>query len=133
LATVFVDTSGLYLLLNASDPSNAQARRLWEELLESEDLLTHNYVVLETAALVQRRLGMAAVGDVFGVLAPALEIRWVDQRLHDAGVATLLAENRRRLSLVDAVSFIVMREAGISRAFAFDDDFRAAGFETLAD
>jgi predicted nucleic acid-binding protein len=35
------------------------------------------------------------------------------------------------LSLVDAVSFAVMREAGITRAFAFDEDFRAAGFEVF--
>jgi predicted nucleic acid-binding protein len=33
-----------------------------------------------------------------------------------------------RVSLVDHTSFIVMRSLGISRAFAFDDDFAREGF-----
>jgi predicted nucleic acid-binding protein len=53
---------------------------------------------------------------------------WVDEAAHAAGVAALLAALPTRISLVDFVSFEVMRERGISRAFAFDDDFRKAGF-----
>jgi predicted nucleic acid-binding protein len=33
------------------------------------------------------------------------------------------------VSFVDWVSFEVMRRRGLRRAFAFDPDFRAAGFE----
>jgi len=35
----------------------------------------------------------------------------------------------RRVSLTDALSFEVMRRERIAAAFAFDDDFAAAGFE----
>jgi len=35
------------------------------------------------------------------------------------------------VSLVDLVSFQVMREQDIARAFAFDRDFRTAGFSTI--
>ncbi len=129
--SVFADTSGLYALLDVDDPNHERAAALWTGLLETEVILTHNYVLLETAALVQRRLGLGAVGDLLEVLAPALDIRWVDEQLHEAGVRLLLAEHRRRRSLVDNVSFAGMREAGIARAFAFDGDFRAAGFELI--
>jgi predicted nucleic acid-binding protein len=35
------------------------------------------------------------------------------------------------VSLVDRVSFELMRREGIERALAFDDDFTEAGFETV--
>jgi predicted nucleic acid-binding protein len=37
----------------------------------------------------------------------------------------------QRFSLVDAVSFEVMRQAGLSQAFAFDKHFEVAGFALL--
>ena len=40
----------------------------------------------------------------------------------------LRAKNRSRLSLVDAISFIVMRRHQLERAPAFDDDFEHEGF-----
>jgi predicted nucleic acid-binding protein len=43
----------------------------------------------------------------------------------------MLAAARRKVSLVDWVSFEVMRRTGIDVAFAFDDDFRAQGFRTV--
>jgi predicted nucleic acid-binding protein len=61
-----------------------------------------------------------------------LSIVWIDEATHAAGAAALLAALPTRTSLVDFVSFEVMRERGIPRAFAFDDDFRAAGFESAS-
>lgn len=55
----------------------------------------------------------------------------MDSTTHDAAVAALLAALPTRTSLVDYVSFQVMRDRGIRRAFAFDRDFGAAGFETV--
>ena len=43
-----------------------------------------------------------------------------------------LAALRRRLSFVDWVSFVLMREAGLEQAFAFDRDFAAEGFRLVA-
>ncbi|WP_264844572.1 PIN domain-containing protein [Caldinitratiruptor microaerophilus] len=46
---------------------------------------------------------------------------------------TLFQEIRDpRLSLVDALSFAIMRELGLRRCFAFDDHFPQAGFEPVA-
>jgi len=57
---------------------------------------------------------------------------WIDEPTHAAGLAALLAALPTDVSLVDFVSFQVMRERGIARAFVFDDDFQAAGFATVA-
>ncbi|MHB8632170.1 MAG: VapC toxin family PIN domain ribonuclease, partial [Candidatus Limnocylindria bacterium] len=56
---------------------------------------------------------------------------WIDDVRHAAGVAALLAALPSPVSLVDHVSFNLMRELGLTDAFAFDDDFRRAGFRTL--
>jgi predicted nucleic acid-binding protein len=37
----------------------------------------------------------------------------------------------REFSFVDATSFAVMRRRGVHQAFAFDNDFAAAGFVEL--
>ena len=54
-----------------------------------------------------------------------------DDGNHRAGVASVLAANQRRLSLVDCVSFEVMRRLGIREAFAFDAHFADQGFRCL--
>jgi predicted nucleic acid-binding protein len=90
--------------------------------------VTHSYVLVETTAIAQRRLGEIAVRRFVNEVIPVLSTVWIDEATHAAGIAALLAALPTRASLVDFVSFEVMRERGISRAFAFDDDFQAAGF-----
>jgi uncharacterized protein len=87
--------------------------------------------VLEATALVHRRLGGVATRDLLEELVPTLEMTWVGAELHDRAVSALLGAARRRVSLVDWVSFEVMRRHGIEQAFAFDRDFAAQGFETV--
>lgn len=130
--TTFVDTSGLYAFLDSNDPNNGSAKAFVAQVSAAEEvLLTHNYVVLEAAALVQRRLGGDALRGLLVELIPKLDVVFVDEALHDKAVAAHIAALPRRTSLVDLVSFEVMRERGIERAFAFDEDFSRAGFEMV--
>ena len=45
--------------------------------------------------------------------------------------STLLGSVSRAVSLVDWMSFVVMRAQGIDRAFVFDADFAHQGFRTI--
>lgn len=126
----FVDTSALYALLDGDDDNHAAAAswfRAWRED-PGHALVSHSYVVVETAALVHRRLGPAAVRAFFDAVLPVVEVRFVDEALHARAVAAYLAGLRRRCSFVDWVSFQVMRDGGLSTAFAFDRDFAQEGF-----
>jgi uncharacterized protein len=59
---VFVDSSALYAMLDISDANHQAARAGWIGLLhEQASLVTHNYVLLETSALLQNRLGVGAL------------------------------------------------------------------------
>jgi len=61
-----------------------------------------------------------------------LEVVWVGADLHAAAVAAHLQALRRRSSLVDHVSFELMRRRGLRTALALDRDFADAGFELVA-
>ena len=104
---------------------------MYAGLLDDASLLTHAYVVVETAALVQRRLGMEAVRALVDDTLPAFELAFVDEALHRAATGAMLAAGRRDISLVDWTSFELMRRRGVTEAFAFDDDFAQHGFTVL--
>jgi predicted nucleic acid-binding protein len=129
--TVFADTSALYALLDRDDRFHIAARTRFAALV-GEEIVTHSYVLVEMIALIQRRLGAEAVRRFSQDFLPALSTVWVDEATHASGLAALLAALPTDVSLVDFVSFQVMRERGIDRAFAFDEDFQAAGFAIVA-
>lgn len=127
--TIFVDTSAFFAVLDADDANHLAAKHSWEELLRQEEILVStSYVLVETLALLQNRLGMAAVRAFQETIVPLLQVEWVDSSLHRAGVSALLVADRRQLSLVDCVSFEVMRSLGLTNVFAFDSHFVEQGF-----
>lgn len=128
--TVFTDTSGIYALLDASDMNHAAAAQTWAVLLRNDfGLITTNYVVLETIALLQNRLGIQAVRVFQESILPLLRVEWILEQTHAAGFEALLAAGRRKLGLVDCVSFQVMRMNGVRSAFSYDVHFEEQGFE----
>lgn len=130
--TIFTDTSAILALLDRSERRHQQAAAVWKEiLLSGEDPVTSNYILVESMALIQNRLGLPAVRVFAGSLLPVIEVLWVNESVHQAATAALLMEGRRKLSLVDCVSFHLMRHCGIETAFCFDKHFREQGFRTL--
>lgn len=130
--TVFADTSAIFAVLDHADAHHRRAMQAWASLLTgSTTLLTSNYVLLETTALVQRHLGVAAVRVLYEDVSPVLTIEWVSEQTHNAAVVAALTASRKKLSLVDCVSFQLMRAGGVRSAFCFDHHFGEQGFETL--
>ena len=130
---VFADTSGLLALLNAKDENHARAERAFANLhARQASLVSTSFVLVETYALVGRRLGLDAVRSFRADFAPLIDVVWVDDTLHNAGLDLLLDRRRRLLSLVDAVSFITMRQKDVAEAFAFDPHFEQEGFSVVS-
>lgn len=127
---IFIDTSAFLAVLDGSDKNHKAARPFWESIVRGEDvLLCHNYILVETSALILRRFGMEAVRVFEEDIFPILRIIWVTKEVHSAGVSAHLMADRRSLSLVDCVSFEVMRRTGVRKAFAFDRHFQDYGYE----
>ena len=126
---IFVDTSALYALADRADQNHDKARLRFSAVLKTaEALLTHNYVLVESIALIQNRIGIAAALDLART-ADNFEIEWVDAKLHQEAIRALARSPKRRISLVDQVSFLVMRGRGVKTALAFDRDFEREGFQ----
>ena len=129
---IFIDTSAIFAVLDNRDRNHATAARIWQRIITAGDvILCHNYILVEVSALLQHRLGLEAVRTFEEDIVPLLNVLWIDEQTHRSAVSALLVASRRSLSLVDCVSFAIMRAAAIKTAFVFDADFKAQGFDIL--
>jgi len=129
---ILIDTSAFLAVLDKDDTNHSTAKKLWHELLHSESVfISNNYILVESFALIQRRLGMEAVRVFQEDILPLINIEWIDKETHKSGMSALLASSKRKLSLVDCVSFETMRTLGIKTVFAFDPHFSEQGFKCL--
>ena len=125
---IFLDTSAIYALADKADPHHAVAYKKFQKALKSGEMfLLHNYILLESAALLQARLGLPSA--VFFLRnAKSFEVEWVDRDVHEEAEKELERIGKRGVSLVDCTSFIVMRKRGVENVLAFDPDFQDQGF-----
>ena len=133
---VFLDTSAWLPVVVRREQGHTELRATYQQLVEGGGgrLVTSNLVVAELHALVVRRRGAeAGIALIESVYAdPAHEVMFVDRAFEARAVDRWLRPFRDQLfSLCDAVSFEIMRQEGIRKAFALDRHFAVAGFETV--
>ncbi|MBI2891896.1 MAG: PIN domain-containing protein [Nitrospirae bacterium] len=127
---VFVDTSAWYALFVSTDPSHARAVATYERLKAgAATLACTDWVLLETTALLTRRVGPAQARQAAAAISgnARLELLWMDEELGSIALERFQAAPHG-VSLVDVGSFVVMEKGGITRAFAFGQDFTSAGY-----
>ncbi len=134
IENVFIDTSAFYALMDRSDSYHQTAGKLWPQLLEKGyHLKTSNYIIVETLALLQSRLGFDAADlwsrDILGIV----ETLWIDESRHNLAFEIWFSLGRRKLSFVDCVSFVVMRHYKVEKVFGFDKHFTEHGFEIFGE
>jgi predicted nucleic acid-binding protein len=77
---IFRDTSAIYAMADRADPRHRLAKERFQAVLDAGDsVLTHHDVLIESMALIQHRLGVAAALKL-AESAKAFEIEWVDRR-----------------------------------------------------
>ena len=126
---VFVDTSGIFAYLVQDDYMHVRAKSIFQSFAENNtQLLTSSYVLVETTALLQRRIGGDAVIDFLNKIQPLLDVIWVDEYWHTKAINRLITLNQKKVSLVDCLSFVIMDAREIGTAFSFDNHFEKNGF-----
>ena len=131
----FVDTSGYYALADADDDNHVTAGSLLTALRSQRwRLVTTNFVLAETHALVLRRLGRAAALRALQDMtrSPATDLVRVTPGDEARALAILVQYSDKLFSYTDATSFAVMERLGLTRVFTFDSDFTQYGFTQLA-
>ena len=128
---MLLDTSGLLCLHYKTEPLHTQA---CNEYKKSVTRLTHSYIVAEYVALANaRRLPrdfmLAFIVDLLD--NPDIEIVWINEQLHREAVELLTLRLDKTYSLCDAVSFVLMKQRGITEALTTDRHFEQEGFTRL--
>jgi uncharacterized protein len=133
VSRVFIDTSAVFALLVPTDQAHGRASRIFDRLRARDaTLIMTSYNLVETYALLERRFGRSATVAFRSDFAPLLDIVWVDEDLHERGL-DLLLRRPTGLSLVDAVSFVTIRDLKLDEVFAFDRHFELEGFPMAGD
>jgi predicted nucleic acid-binding protein len=132
IENLFIDTSAFYALMDRSDSYHEKAKQLWAFLLDkNSSFKTTSYIIIETLALIQSRLGFEAAqlysSDILGLV----DILWVDEPMHNLAFELWLGLRRKKFSPVDCVSFITMRHYSLENVFGCDRHFGEQGFKIL--
>ena len=134
MKNVFVDTSGFYALLDTADPAHERVTNAFLQAeAENWHLITTNYVVQESWALIRKRLGWDALEAFLDAILPLCEIEFVAEPLHALGATRCRHARQRHLSLTDCISFELIRQRRLSLAISTDEHFSKEGllFPTL--
>lgn len=131
---VFVDSGAWIALALTRDPLHARARETWERLLASGARLhTSVPVVLETFTFLERNAAREAALAWKDSLAKLKHLKVLPCTTKDLELAWVYFErpDLHKLSGTDAVSFVLMAQRRITRAFTFDGHFATAGFRII--
>ncbi|MGI8469159.1 MAG: type II toxin-antitoxin system VapC family toxin [Pyrinomonadaceae bacterium] len=131
---IFLDTAYAIALSVESDAHHERAVEISEDL-ESDGvpLVTTRAVLLEIGnALSKRRYRQAAV-ELLDALEQDQQVEIVPlaEELYRRAFELFISRPDKDWSLVDCVSFVVMRERGITGALTTDEHFEQAGFRPL--
>ena len=131
---VFVDTSGLYALVDRKDAHHATARAVVERLLRAgRRLVATDYVLAETVNLANARSGTRVAIRVLDLIeqSAGIRIEWIGTSRFDITKVFFRNHADHSYSFTDCTSFVLMRELRLSQALTTDHHFSQAGFETL--
>lgn len=132
--SAFLDSSGLYALLDRTDAHHAEAVRLFRQLSSaSTHLYLTNFIRAEAHALILNRLGHAVADRFLAELRgmPPDHLIRITEADEEAALTLVSRYQDKDFSLTDATSFVVMERLGIRHAFTFDSDYRQFGWAIL--
>ena len=132
--TVFLDTSFVIALLNKDDPHHARAKALDDELLNDGALLIlHWGIVLEIAdgfaRLARRAQGLRLLAKLTG--EEGYELVPITESLLQEALDLYRSRVDKEWGLTDCISFVLMKQRGMTEALAADVHFNQTGFTGL--
>jgi len=131
---VLVDAAAWIGFLWPGDDLHAKTNRVLASTgREGRSLLTTSAILLEVVDGLAKH-NLRYLSRSFRVILagfPDLEIVHVDAPLFDRAWTLFDARGDKKWSLTDCISFVLMRERGISDALTYDHHFEQAGFRAL--
>ena len=128
---IFADSYYFIALLNDRDPDHQRIVAI--AATSSTRIITTEYVMIEVA----NALAGSAFRDRVVAFVRRLEnarwfdVIWSDRQLVEAGLELYARRFDKHWSLTDCISFVVMKQKGITNALTHDHHFKQAGFRVL--
>lgn len=118
-------------MLNEKDENHYKANEL-VEIYDKRPLIVTDAVLLEIGNTLSRKYKTQAI-EMFNefFVSPEVEIVRLDESLFNKAFELYKDYTDKTWGLVDCVSFVVMRERGITDALTSDQHFVQAGFNAL--
>ncbi len=129
---IFVDTGAFLARYLTGDSLHTRANRAWKELEKRKAAIyTSHFVLDETLTLLARRADyrFAAERGRRIYASEALKILRADETAEKRALGFFEKFADQDVSFTDCVSFALMSQYRIERAFTFDRHFAHAGFE----
>lgn len=128
---VFADTSYYLALVNRTDPRHERAFELAEGLLGR--VFVTEYVLVELGSALSSGSDRLVYLDLLEDLQSdeSITINPASESLFRHGVALFAERPDKKWSLVDCISFIVMKQRRLQEALTTDHHFVQAGFDAL--
>jgi len=127
----FLDTLFVVALINQRDQYHSKAEELASHY-EGRQFLTTDAVLLEIGNALARNFKEQAVEVINHLLAsPDVEVVRLSPDLFEEGYAIYRSHTDKEWGLIDCISFVVMRRAGVRDALTFDQHFVQAGLQAL--
>jgi predicted nucleic acid-binding protein len=131
---IFLDSAALVAILNRKDQYHAQAVAKLNDVQGSRSvLLTTTHVFAETVTRILRRVSHQKATEAGRLILkePQIEIVTPSRQAIEEAWAIFEKYEDQAFSLVDCISFAVMRHFNIRRAFTFDVHFTIMGYELI--
>lgn len=128
LEPLFLDTSYLLALVNRRDQNHSQARLLADRYVAHPTVVTQA-VFLEFGNALAARFRSEAARVIRELESDELcNVVPLTEPLFQAALTLFESRSDQEWGLVDCVSFVAMRNAGLNSALTFDHHFAQAGF-----
>ena len=129
---IFVDTSAFVAIHDSKDPHYDSSQKIIEKLIpQKASLITTNYVLTESDTVISQKVGKDKAISFKESFDPSILIVRVEEELEEAAWQIFKEIKSKNVSFIDCTSFAIMKSYGVREAFAFDEDFKKAGFRLL--
>ena len=128
---ILIDTVFVVALINIRDQYHSQAIQ-WSQQIEGANILVTDAVLLEVGNQLARshRAEAAQIIEDF-LTSSETEVVHLTPGLFVEALAMYKNFRDKTWSLVDCISFVVMKRSGIEKALTADHHFTQAGFQAL--
>lgn len=131
MAEAFIDTSFVVALINQRDQYHAQALELAVRF-DKRSLLTTDAVLLEIGNALARNFKEASIQIIeYFLTSDEVEIIPLNTQLFARAFELYRSHLDKSRGLIDCVSFVVMRDFGLTESLTADKHFEQAGFSAL--